>query len=1495
MAFSPRTHGQMMALFMLVGIVILFLMGMFIFLKGATRGENIERLAIRATGASSFREHAESCLRYETLNAVDTYGLLDGQEPYIEAAVRRNLPKCIEWDFYEQEGFDITVGELAVTATITEDALVVETDYAITGEDQTGQFALEGLDFSLPRENAAALSFDGAGKTDVEVVITSTDGDAELIIPEGVTVTDGDGNPVEEVAVRMLERDFNGLENPLAIGMVVYEVVPHVTFSEPVTLRVRYRDADVPSGIAEEDIRLAQFDERTGLWYSVPTEVDAEQNILDARFTSFSPATPVKRCTAEDLSNRIEFPISQFEGGLVFLQDCGDAETCALGDGWKVTEEGLSELSLEADETGSLKIVAPERGEDGAFKAEEKPYNQVPLSGCAIRDWDKDDTELLAGGIETDVTGCTVDDGEDCEGTVEAGVSGEELLQACRESIERYKAEHADYAARFELSAAGGSTGDVMRDHVPYTDTEFSGCSCTLRAVRPSGTDEVTGGEIGSCTPVKATAPTYGYPAVEGVGDVKGLPGGFAILRFRIPGNGGGCIATDGEENLRVEIGVETSTGDTYEVKINPLASMDAGGELSSSQGLAAPVDELTGRPEAGYTPADGEAAALRQQWDGLGGDYETGGSGEYEVYAGGTFYNDVYIKVEDANGDGCAKATLDSFAIYGAGISFDVPRTYERCTVTVQDRINYLCDCDTPGCTGDWGVGSELSLLANWRGAWNPTAGSIVNGQTLLCDLDQNDGRLQGLMEEGWSPFGGKCGEGPMLPVIEGGVCGDEDITACDYEHNVVMKCAAAEASPPASGPAAAADDDDDVVERRNLLDAEVVSYPSATGFTLSPGDDGGGTTTTTGTVWTVVSECGEEDICRIIGDAATCVGAIDLPTECTRFCDSESYPYDVLDDGACYECVGTAQGGCYGSAISTPGTWKLRDNLDPGSLGPICQPYYGTCVNDEVSGIVRECREEGCGGGWIRYEEGDFECTNPALGPQCCERPRDRTSLCPPDSTYSRTGTACEDNDVFSCRQAGHVSAVCCDGSLYTKTCARGTCEDGRCQIMPAPAAGCSDISHCEEYIATTVSDIPGDYGWEYHCQGNTCDVAEGCMINGDSCQTLGTDCPPLREGGEIMVGVSGDIGDHTWGMTGCYECSRTENPAVPAQWFNTFDTDCTCADGNLQECECVDGSRPDPIGENPHWYGTRCVECTTQETLVNTVGCGCVNGGTTYDVNDYKWFNSQCNRCRGTSSLTDWIRTEETINCGEVACDWSLPYVALAQGQTICLGRWDNKDHIATCSMIGGQPANSPYDSSRPAPITDCQRGCSEGQINPDCGCTGNSCPDCLACTGTSCDAGWPTVSGQNGEINMRYENCFVCQDSAWTPSATACWCPAMGDGRPLGEPNQYYWIEGAGPNDKCWHCTQDRNWKSVQLSDCPESRCGSFSFNEWKCIDYGTGQYGITRCDGGSWEDEQKCWRVCTNGQSVPPSGEGGSAPCYCCNPNIEGDCAGCPAP
>jgi len=135
------------------------------------------------------------------------------------------------------------------------------------------------------------FSIDDEGEVQETIEAISEDGNLTLAIPEGTIALDEAGDPLESLEASIDTSPPSPPEDANVIGLA-YDFGPAgATFNPPITLEYTYDPADVPEGVAEENLVLAYYDEGTGEWVTLDCTVDTVNHTITAsasHFTTFA-------------------------------------------------------------------------------------------------------------------------------------------------------------------------------------------------------------------------------------------------------------------------------------------------------------------------------------------------------------------------------------------------------------------------------------------------------------------------------------------------------------------------------------------------------------------------------------------------------------------------------------------------------------------------------------------------------------------------------------------------------------------------------------------------------------------------------------------------------------------------------------------------------------------------------------------------------------------------------------------------------------------------------------------------------------------------------------------------------------------------------------------------------------------------------------------------------------------------------------------------------
>ncbi|MCK9356663.1 MAG: hypothetical protein M0R22_05915 [Dehalococcoidia bacterium] len=136
-------------------------------------------------------------------------------------------------------------------------------------------------------------------------------------IPDGTEALDADGNELDDVSIEVAA--VHDVPTTMTVVSRVYDVLPSgATFDPPITLTFEYDQASVPAGVDENELTVAWFDEESGAWTPLKSDVNEEDGIVTADVAHFSEFCVLSPTPASGLSGTGQptspgFSLSQLE------------------------------------------------------------------------------------------------------------------------------------------------------------------------------------------------------------------------------------------------------------------------------------------------------------------------------------------------------------------------------------------------------------------------------------------------------------------------------------------------------------------------------------------------------------------------------------------------------------------------------------------------------------------------------------------------------------------------------------------------------------------------------------------------------------------------------------------------------------------------------------------------------------------------------------------------------------------------------------------------------------------------------------------------------------------------------------------------------------------------------------------------------------------------------------------------------------------------------
>ncbi|MBT3720972.1 hypothetical protein HN789_06780 [archaeon] len=233
------------------------------------------------------KSYIRNCIDLTLQKHMADTGLSDSTKEEYEIYVEDGVVECIDGLFSKlrDQTYEVSTGEIKARIELNEETIIVEINYPITLKKDNSKVEYDS--FLETFKKTAWVEFPG-GAIEEDTVVFSSDKRAYIVLPAGVKMKDQNGQPIEKMGIKVRDKHFDGLENGVVIGNLVFEGLPDgLQFSQPVEMAVEFRPQDIPEGINLEDLAFVEYDPEHFMWRGVPTRI--EDNRMIGMIKHFSP------------------------------------------------------------------------------------------------------------------------------------------------------------------------------------------------------------------------------------------------------------------------------------------------------------------------------------------------------------------------------------------------------------------------------------------------------------------------------------------------------------------------------------------------------------------------------------------------------------------------------------------------------------------------------------------------------------------------------------------------------------------------------------------------------------------------------------------------------------------------------------------------------------------------------------------------------------------------------------------------------------------------------------------------------------------------------------------------------------------------------------------------------------------------------------------------------------------------------------------------------
>jgi hypothetical protein len=271
------------SLFVVLGVVLLISVGFGIFMMYQSNEDLIGRQAISTRTLSDMRidvqSYINSCIKHSVQDAMQDAGIREETILQYESGVLEGIEGCTEALYVrlKAQGFEIDEDQMEILVEQNPETVTVELQYPVELNKDGKKTLFSRFEYTFDRLANEVIP-EGIAERDIRLI--SPNGLAEVIIPAGTRIKDAEGNPVELLTLKVEDVHFHGLENKYVVGELVYDNLPDgAQYSNPVEIRITFRDEDIPPGYTRANMKIAYYDEAFGMWKAMDTRIEGNRAI----------------------------------------------------------------------------------------------------------------------------------------------------------------------------------------------------------------------------------------------------------------------------------------------------------------------------------------------------------------------------------------------------------------------------------------------------------------------------------------------------------------------------------------------------------------------------------------------------------------------------------------------------------------------------------------------------------------------------------------------------------------------------------------------------------------------------------------------------------------------------------------------------------------------------------------------------------------------------------------------------------------------------------------------------------------------------------------------------------------------------------------------------------------------------------------------------------------------------------------------------------------
>lgn len=287
--------------FVIIGIILVIMVATFLTLRRVQNEDAIKgQSELSDVSFVNFQSYFDQCTRTMVVRANIEIGMNENDKQSYESYLTSQIKSCMAdpYESMKNQGYKFIDAQLSAIVEYEDNTLIIKVSYPVETEKNNKKFTLMPIEFTFDKGQ-----FEDLDETQ-ELSIVSSDNRANIKVPVGTNVEFEDGTLIDSVGIKVIEKNFDGLNNGIVVGNLVYEGLPDgATFSKPVEIAIRFNVNDVPDNSDVESLSIAWWDEDLKIWRGLETNI--ENGVATARTDHFTKFAIVTGCSGEPKKNEV--------------------------------------------------------------------------------------------------------------------------------------------------------------------------------------------------------------------------------------------------------------------------------------------------------------------------------------------------------------------------------------------------------------------------------------------------------------------------------------------------------------------------------------------------------------------------------------------------------------------------------------------------------------------------------------------------------------------------------------------------------------------------------------------------------------------------------------------------------------------------------------------------------------------------------------------------------------------------------------------------------------------------------------------------------------------------------------------------------------------------------------------------------------------------------------------------------------------------------------